>query len=103
MNIILDKKALNQWKDRIINLHQELNDKYSVIDCSFDIVNFTDEKDGFHHIIHRKWIVCSKCKIQHVLLFNYRYATINRNKYNNYIRTRNVCDKCLRIKIPIKY
>ena len=101
MNIILDKKALNQWKDRIINLHQELNDKYNVIDCSFDIVNFTDEMDGFHHIRHRRWIVCSECKGQHGLLFNHRY---DKNKYNKYIRTnRNVCDECLRIKIPTKY
>ena len=90
MNIILDKKAFNEWKDRVTNIHQELDEKYCIdVAAVYDYITcvFNDDYDGtFVSISSNK--ECMQC-FDSIMSFNHR--NLNGEEYTEeYNRIMNI-------------
>ena|SRR3989304_6925691 len=88
MNIILDKKAFEEWQDKVIKVHKE----FDAIYCSL----------GNQCVRIRYHKICSKCKDWYFIHFTYRQP--KGKLYNDkYIASVNTCRFCYKIILPINY
>ena len=88
MNIILDKKAFEEWQDKVIKVHKEFNAIY----CS----------QLNKSVCNRYPKKCSKCTHVYYMSFNYRQPK-GKFYYDKYIASLNTCVWCYKIILPINY
>src|SRR3972149_10614314 len=98
MNIILDKKAFEEWQDKVIKVHKEFDKKYGIIviyNRRFLEIDINEIYNGnFFNLFIKDKVKCINCKEYYYVYFNHR----NIEKYifskYIYIRNKSMCFFC---------
>jgi len=114
MNIILDKKAFEEWQDKVIKVHKEFDKKYGIIvkyNGRFLEIDINEIYNGnFINLFTKDKVKCINCNNYYHVFFNHR--NIKNNEYYHqsvssigYISSIYIpiCVNCIKVELPKNY
>ena len=88
MNIILDKKAFEEWQDKVIKVHKEFDKKYGIIviyNRRFLEIDINEIYNGnFINLFTKDKVKCINCN-------NYYYVYFNHREIGKYMFSKCIC------------